>query len=82
MATLTNNEVKNILESHHTGMVILMPGSELDCPAEKLVGSFQQFQFGMNGCPRCMMYALRGLMEREPAFKKLIVDSLNTKFNP
>lgn len=82
MATLTNDEVKKILQSHHTGMLILMPGNEFVCPAEKLLGSLQTFQFGMNGCPRCMMYALRGLMEREPAFKKLIVDALNTKINP
>lgn len=83
MATLKNDEVKTILESHHTGLVLLMPGNQFACPADGgLVTRMQTVQFGMNGCPVCMMYSLRAMMEREPAFKKLIVDALNLNVNP
>lgn len=83
MATLTNDEVKTLLQSHHTGMLLLMPGNEFACPADGgSVLRMQTFQFGMNGCPVCMMYSLRALMEREPSFKKLIIDALNLNINP
>jgi hypothetical protein len=83
MATLTNEEVKNVLNDHHTGLVILMPGNPDNCPVGgMIVGAQVQFQFGMNGCYRCMMYAIRGIMEKEPALKKLVIDALATNYNP
>lgn len=79
MLTLTNNEVKTILENHHTGMLLLMPGSDLICPGDAAIKVEQKVQFGLNGCPKCLMYALRGVMEKEPALKKLIIDALSNK---
>jgi len=76
---LTNNDVKTILENHHTGLVLLMPGSSFSCPGNMKIASRQTVQFGMNGCHRCMMLALRQLMEKEPDFKRVVIDALSNK---
>lgn len=81
MPKISNLELTQIVEGQHVGIVLLMPGSTLRCPGKAIVVQEQTVQFAIAGCEKCAVHAIRGVLQNNQQFARLLLQALDPNFN-